>query len=116
MGQGALNAQRTRNAGTSDAAVGESARGAGRSLSRAALGTELQDAQMKQQKQQQAKGELAGLYGVATPGGSSALNATANNVDANTKAASQSWDWARTLLDPVLSAGGGAAGAYYGQR
>ncbi len=104
VGQGALNAQRTRNAGTADAAVGEAARGAGRNLSRAALGTELQDSAMKQQKQQAAKGELAGLYGVATPGGSAALNTVANNANANTQAAHQSWDWANSLLDPVLGA------------
>ena len=51
VGQGALQAQRTRNAGTADAAIGEGARSASRNLSRAALGTELQDSAMKQQKQ-----------------------------------------------------------------
>ncbi len=112
VGQGALQAQRTRNAGTADAAIGEGARGAGRNLSRAALGTELQDSAMKQQKQQAAKGELAGLYGVATPGGSQALNSVASNVNANTNAAEQSWNWAKYLLDPALQAGGQAAGGY----
>lgn len=112
VGQGALQAQRTRNAGTADAAIGEGARGAGRDLSRAALSTELQDAQMKQQKQQQAKGELAGLYGVATPGGSAALNTVANNANANTNAANASWDWAKYLLDPAMEASGNAAKAF----
>ncbi len=112
VGQGALQAQRTRNAGTADAAIGEGSRGAGRNLSRAALGTELQDSAMKQQKQQAAKGELASLYGVATPGGSAALNSVANNSNANTNAANASWNWAKYILDPALQAGGSAAGGY----
>lgn len=109
VGQGALQAQRTRNAGTADAAIGEGARSAGRNLSRAALSTELQDSAMKQQKQQQAKAELAGLYGVATPGGSQALSTVAQNSQANTAANNASWNWARYILDPALQAAGGAA-------
>ncbi len=64
---------------------------------------------MKQQKQQAAKGELAGLYGVATPGGSAALNTVANNSQANTAASNASWNWAKYILDPAMQAAGGAA-------
>lgn len=112
VGQGALQAQRTRNAGTADAAIGEGARSAGRNLSRAALGTELQDSAMKQQKQQQAKSELGGLYGVATPGGSQALNSVANNANANTNAVNSSWNWAKYILDPALQAASGPVAAF----
>ena len=108
-GQGALLSQRTRNAGTADAAIAESARGAGRNLSNAALGTELEDVALKNRKQAAAKGELGSLYGMSGQEANQALGQTAANVDANTKAAEQSWNWAKYILDPALQAAGGAA-------
>ncbi len=101
VGQGALLSQRTRNSGTADAAVGESARNAGRSSMRAALGTELADTALKNQKMAAAKGELGGLYGTSTQGGNQALGQVASNVNANTNAAEQSWNWAKYLVDPA---------------
>ena len=105
VGQGALLSQRTRNSGTADAAIGESARNAGRGSMRAALGTELADTALKNQKMAAAKGELGGLYGTSTQGGNQALGQVASNVNANTQAANQSWDWAKYILDPVMGAG-----------
>lgn len=113
-GQGALLAQRTRNAGTADAAIQESARGAGRNLSNAALGTEMEDVALKNRKQAAAKAEMGGLYGTATGGGNQALGEVASNVNANTNAANQSWDWAKYLFDPSLEASSRVAAAMLG--
>lgn len=104
-GAGALAAQRTRNAGTADAAIQESARGAGRNLSRASLQTELTDSAMKRQQQQHAQTELGGLYGMGVQGGNAALGELANNANANTNAVNSSWDWAKDLVTPLATSG-----------
>lgn len=113
-GQGALLSQRTRNAGTADAAIGESARAAGRNLSNAALNTELEDVALKNRKQAAAKGELGSLYGMTGQEANQALGETAGNVNANTQAANQSWDWAKYLFDPTLQASSRVAAAVLG--
>jgi hypothetical protein len=114
VGQGALLAARTRNAGGADAAIDSSARRAGQQLSTAGLQTILKNASLKQQQQQNAEGELGNLYGTSVAGGNGALNATAANVNANTSAENASWDWATDILDPTLkAAGSAAAGAGY---
>lgn len=110
VGQSALNTQRTKNAGGSDVAIGEAARGAGRNLSRAALSTELEDAALKQQKQAEAKRGMEALYGISTGGGNQALGQVASNVNANTNAENASWNWAKYLLDPALAGAGQGAG------
>jgi hypothetical protein len=69
---------------------------------RAALGTELADTALKNQKMAAAKNELGGLYGTSTSGGNQALGEVASNVNANTQAANQSWDWAKYILDPAI--------------
>ena len=102
VGQGALLAGRTRNAGTADAAIGESARSAGQILSGAALQTRLKNAAIKQQQQQAGIGGLGNLY-------SQNLEAIAPNVNANTSSQNASWDWANDLVDPLLGAAGKAA-------
>ena len=51
VGQGALLAGRTRNAGSADAAVGASTRAVGQQLSEGALQTRLKNAGMKMQQQ-----------------------------------------------------------------
>jgi hypothetical protein len=93
-------AQRTRNAGTADAAIQGSAQAGGRTLANAALGTEMADEALKQRKQAAAKGEMGNLYGIQTGGANNALGETAANVNANTNAAEQSWNWAKYLVDP----------------
>ena len=110
-GQGALLSQRTRNAGTADAAIAESARAAGRNLSNAALGTELEDVALKNRKQAAAKGELGSLYGMSGGEANQALGQTAENVRANAAQEDASWGWAKYILDPVLAAGGQAGAA-----
>lgn len=103
VGQGALNAGRTRNAGSADAAIADAARTGGQHAVNASLETELADAETKQHQQQ------AGLAGEEN------LNATelgqvAPLSNANSNAVGQSWDWAKYILDPALTAAGSAAG------
>jgi hypothetical protein len=116
VGQGGLRAARTRNEGGSDAAIAESARNAGRTVSRAALGTELADTELKQRKEAAAKGELGQLYGISTGGANQALGETANNVNANTNAENASWNWAKYILDPTLEAASRPTTAYLQNR
>lgn len=112
VGQGALLAGRTKNAGSADAAVDAAARGAGQQLSSADLKTNLANEDLKQQQRSQALGEEGGLYGTSVGGSNSALGENANNVNANTNAANESWDWAKYILGPTLS---GSASAYAGR-
>lgn len=110
VGQGALRAARTRNAGGGAAAIGSAARGAGQALSQAALKTQLTNAEMKRQEQAQAESGLGNLFSTNVAGGNQALGEVASNVNANTNAENASWDWAKDLLDPALSAGSSAFG------
>ena len=61
VGQGALLAARTRNAGTADAAIGQSARTAGQNLGNAAVGTEVRNAGLQNEQQQSAQHELGSI-------------------------------------------------------
>jgi hypothetical protein len=108
-GEGALLASRTRNAGTADAAIAESARTAGQQLSSDALKTQVSNAALKQHQHDEALSGLEGLYGTDLGAGVSALGQVANNVNANTNAAEQSWDWAKYILDPAMNAAGNSA-------
>ena len=108
-GQGALLAARTKNAGAPAAAIGESSRRAGETLSKAAVGTQMANAQMKEKQRQSALSGLGSLTGLETGAATNALGEVAQNVNANTNAANQSWDWAKYLLDPAMQAASGAA-------
>jgi hypothetical protein len=106
VGQGALLASRTRNAGTADAAVQQSARDSGKTLSKATLGVQNQDAMLKQSQRRAALGGLQGLYGTEAGSSLGALGIVPQAVNANTNASNASWNWAKYLLDPAM---GGAA-------
>ncbi len=112
VGQGGLLASRTNNAGGSTGAIAESSRRASQGLSGAALAISGKQADLQQQQRQRALAEEAGLYGENTGGATADLNAEANLSGANTNAANASWNWARYLADPLLQAGGSAAGGY----
>ena len=114
VGQGALRAARTHNAGTADAAIGEGTRGASQALSKAALGTQLANARMKEGERQAATSGLEGLYGTNTGASVNALGEVAQNVNANTNAENASWDWAKYILDPAMAAAGQAGAAAAG--
>ncbi|HEX7741744.1 MAG TPA: hypothetical protein VF442_04830, partial [Sphingobium sp.] len=109
VGQGALLAARTRNAGGADAAIGASARSAGRNLSQAALSTDLANAKLKEQQRQAGLTGEENLYGRTLGGRIQALGEVAPNVNADVNAQNASWNWSKYLLDPLLSAGSAAA-------
>ncbi len=115
-GEAALEESRTRNAGGSGMALAKAARESGKRATDATLQTRIANEGLKEQQRSGAQRGLEGLYGTQVGGGNQALGEAASNVNANTQAASQSWDWARNILQPVLSAAGGAAGGYYGAK
>lgn len=110
VGQGALQAARTRNAGAPAAAIASGVRGSGEVLSKANLDTNLANQKAKLGQQSQAESGLEGLYGTDLNAGNTALGQVAPLVQANTGATNASWDWATDLLDPALQAAGSAAG------
>ena len=114
-GEGALLAGRTRNAGSADAAIAEGARSAGQQLSNANLKTDLADEQLKEAQRKSATSGLESLYGTNTNEALGGLGAVASNVNANTNAANESWDWAKYILDPAMQASGEAAKGYLGK-
>jgi hypothetical protein len=109
-GQGALLASRMKNPGTASAAVAQSARNAGEQLSKNSLGIRTANAGLKEQQREGAQNGLEGLYNTGVSGSNQALGETANNVNANTNAENASWNWARYILDPMIS-GGSQVGA-----
>jgi hypothetical protein len=110
VGQGALLASRTRNAGTADAAIGQAARDSSANLSKAAVGIQGKNADLKQKQRQAGLSGLEGLTGMSTGASINALGQVAGNVNADTNAQNASWDWSKNLLQPILGAAGGAYG------
>jgi hypothetical protein len=114
VGQGALLASRTKNAGTADAAIAQSARTAGQQASNTAVGTEVKNANLQQQQRQSALQGEQNLYSTTLGGGMNALGLSnqslgvADQADANNP-------WMK-LLQSGLGAGGQAAGAYFGAK
>ena len=92
VGQGGLYAARTRNAGAGQAAIGSASRVAGSNLSREAVGTQVEDANLGQKKQAQAQSGLGGLYDRTLSGGESALGLSNQALQgADTSAADNPW-------------------------
>lgn len=110
VGQGALKAARTRNAGGADAAIASSTRSAGQQLGNEAVGVRLKNAALKQQQQQGGISGLTGLTENQTGAGINALGEVASNVNANTNAENASYDWAKDIMDPLLQAAGASSG------
>jgi len=102
VGQGALLAGRTRNAGSADAAIAKSTETTGKNLSQASLQTQLKNASLKEQQQQEGLKGLEGLYGQNVGASVNALGEVASNVNANTNAENASWDWAKDVMDPLM--------------
>lgn len=107
-GEGGLYAARTRNAGAGQAAIGASDRSAGNNLSRSAVNTEVQSADLGQQNQRGALGGLQGLNSTELSGGEGALGlsnqalSTANSADANNP-------WMKLLMQGIQTGGDVAA-------
>lgn len=107
-GQGALLASRTRNAGTADAAIGQSARSAGQSLSKATTGIAQANANQKNANQRAALSGLENLEAGQVSGANQATGQVAPDVNANTNAENASYDWSNALFQPLLGAAGGS--------
>lgn len=96
VGQGALRAARTRNAGGADAATAAATRTGGEIASKGILANRVKNAELKVNQQGQAESGLNNLFAENLSGGTAAVNA-------NTGAQNASWDWASDLLDPMAS-------------
>lgn len=114
VGQGALLASRTRNAGAPGAAISSAARGASEDLSKRALDVQNENANLKQKQQQAGLSGLEGLYGTNVSGANTAQGQVAPAVEANTAAQNASWDWATDLFDPLVQAGSKVGSAALG--
>lgn len=102
VGQGALRAARTRNAGGSDAAIASSARTGGEIASKGILGNRLESANLKAKQQQEGMSGLNSLFAENLSGGNQALGIVPSSVNANTQAQNASWDWATDLFNPLM--------------
>jgi len=109
-GRGALLAARTKNAGTADAAIADAARSGGENAIRAATGIQGENAQLKEHERQSGLTGLEHLYGEDLGAGIQSAGQVAPDINANTNSENASYDWARTILDPLL-AGGATVGA-----
>lgn len=113
VGQGGLEAARTRNAGAGQKAIADSARTAGQTLSKNLLGIRSANANLKNNQRQSALGELSGLYGTTLGGSNQALGTVAPLINANTNAENASWDWMGPL-NAAIGAGGAIGAAKLG--
>lgn len=110
VGQGALLASRTRNAGSADAAIADSTRKASQTLGNDALKTQMANADLEQKQRQAGIGGLESLYGTQLGDANSALGVVPSAVNADTNAENASWDWSSALFQPLLGAAGNVAG------
>lgn len=110
VGQGNLEAARTRNAGGFGQAVSDAARGAGETLSRGLLGVRGANASLKQHQHDAALGGLEGLYGTNVSGANSALGNVAPLVNADTNAENASWDAFNNITGAISGAAKAASG------
>lgn len=108
VGQGSLLGARTRNAGAPAAAIPEAAREAGQELNKNSLGISNANARLKESQRESALGGLENLTGTETGATNQALGEVAPLVNADTSAKSQSWDWAKNILQPIVAAAGNA--------
>lgn len=109
VGQGALLASRTKNPGAASSAIAQSSRNSGQQLSKDTLATNLADQSLKEKQRSQGISGLEGLNSTELGGGINALGEVAPAVNANTNAFNSSYDWTKDILDPLVSAAGGAA-------
>lgn len=115
IGQGRLYAARTRNAGGAKAAIGQGVRSAGENLSKTAVGTEVQNAKLGQQKQQEAQQRLQGLYGTSLGEGENALGLSNTALNIANQAKPSFWQTigttaAKNLVNAGLDSAEGFAG------
>ena len=102
VGQGALKAARTRNAGGADAAIASSARTGGEIASKGILANRAKDAQLRGETYSEGLKGLQSLFAQNLSGGNQALGIVPNAANANTNAVNSSWDWAKDLFNPIM--------------
>jgi hypothetical protein len=107
VGQGALRAARTRNAGGADAAIAAGSRASGQDLAKAAVTTRLKNASVKDSQRSQALSGEQSLLGEQAGAGNASLGIVPQAVNANTNEENASWDWSKDLLQPILASGAG---------
>lgn len=91
VGQGALLAGRTHNAGSADAAIGRASQAAGENLSNAALRTTMANADLKQKQKQEGIAGLENLYGTDLNGSMNALGLSNNALGVANNAKQGFW-------------------------
>lgn len=109
VGQGGLQAARTKNAGAASRAISDASRGAGEQLSKNLLGIRTGNADLKERQRQAAQAGLTGVLGLETGAGNEALGQVAPLVNADTNAKTQSWDAFNNITKAITAAGQAAA-------
>lgn len=104
VGQGGLLAARLRNGGAPMAAIAQAAREGGMRATDSARDVQEDNARLRTSNQQFGMSGLENLYGQQVGGANASLGQVSPNVNADTQAKSQSWDWSRAILAPVLGA------------
>lgn len=110
VGQGNLEAARTRNEGGFGQAVSDASRGAGETLSRGLLGVRGADANLKQHQHDTALSGLEGIYGTNVGASNSALGNVAPLVNADTQAENSSWNAFNNITGALTGAASAASG------
>lgn len=116
-GEAALEKLRGRNPAGFSAALDEVARQKGRQMSSNALGVENADAQLAQQKQQEAMRQLQGIYGTDTSNQLKAMGLSDEDLKTALEAGKSGWlQQAQGVLGTIGNLGSQAAGAFTGLR
>jgi hypothetical protein len=116
VGQAVLEATRTRNAGGFANSLDEAARIKGRQLSTNALNVNNEDARLAQQKQQEARRQLTGLYSTNTSDQLKAMGLSDEAIQQELEAGKSGWqqnamNWINTFKPSGSTSGGGGAAA-----
>lgn len=111
VGQGALLASRTKNAGTADAAIAQSARTAGQQNSNTAVGTEVKNANLQQQQRQNALNGEESLYSTTLGGGLNALGLSNQALTGASNSGGMNNPWNQYGMQYLKNAGAVAAAA-----
>ena len=120
VGQGALLAARTRNAGAAQNAIAQGGRQASQNASDAAVGTEMANANLKNKQQQAGISGEEGLYNSTMGGGLNALGLSNNALGVSNSAlntansADENNPW-MGLLKAGIAGGSQVGAAYAGQ-
>jgi hypothetical protein len=101
-GQGSLLGARTRNSGTTAAAIPAAARGGAQEFGNQLLGIREGNAKLKESQKQAGLGGLTGLYGTGLSEANAGLGETANNVNASANAQKENNAWTEYLANTAM--------------